>query len=141
MVVPYAAGRTLMKQILMLVAFVGLASGVTQAHHSYGGFHLDRTVTVEGTLERVHYANPHTLLVIRATDSETYTAEWRPAFQLQSMGVAPTTLRSGDHITVRASPPRDASIRRIVVVKEVHRLSDGWTWRLNGGIVTVEPGI
>ena len=125
-----------MKHAVLALGVACLAGIPALAHHSYGGFYLDRTVTLEGRLERLHYGNPHTLLIIRTGDGVVHTAEWRPASQLSQMGVASTTLQAGDRVAVAGSPPRDPSIRRLVTLKEVRRTADGWMWRIDGGRVT-----
>ena len=64
-----------MKRVAWAVlSVVFLAGGVAAAHHSYEEF-LDETVSVEGTLEKVFFANPHTILTFRTDDSAVYTAE------------------------------------------------------------------
>ena len=40
-------------------------------------------VRVEGTLEKVMFANPHVMLTIRAKDSAVYTALWWPRSRLR----------------------------------------------------------
>ena len=54
-----------------------------RAHHSYAQF-SDDIISVEGTLEKVMFVNPHVMLTIRAKDASVYTAEWVAAFTLQN---------------------------------------------------------
>jgi Family of unknown function (DUF6152) len=79
--------------IVLLCVVPGLA------HHSYADFH-DHVVSIEGTLEKVVFANPHTILTVRGKDA-VYTGNWRAAFQLNTMGVKPTDLNR----TLRAWNP------------------------------------
>jgi hypothetical protein len=112
------------------VAFVSLASaGEARAHHSYTDF-FDYFISVEGTIQRVLYANPHTILTLRTKDGILYTANWRAAYQLSRMGVEATSLKPGDVVVVSGTPSRDLALRQLARLREVRRPSDGWTWRL-----------
>jgi hypothetical protein len=128
-------GRTL----LAVMSVIFLAGSSAGAHHSYAAFFTDQTVSVEGKLQHVLYANPHTILTLRTKDSHTYTAIWRPVSQLRDMGVAPTTLNIGDDVVISGSPSRDASAHRLALLKQVRRPRDGWSWLLQAGRVTVVP--
>jgi hypothetical protein len=103
-----------------------VASG--RAHHSYSDFY-DHVVSVEGTIEKVVFANPHTILTVRAQDGVVYTGNWRAAFQLNRMGVKPTDLKVGDAIVISGTPSRDAAAHQLARLSEVRRPSDGWSWQ------------
>ena len=121
-----------MRRTMIIVAGIILLAGSwTRAHHSYAEFLLDRTASVEGTLEKLSLGNPHAILTLRTKDSAVYTAEWRPLTQLERMGVDRTTLKVGDILIVSGNPSRDASAFRLARLTEVRRPSDGWSWRLD----------
>ena len=122
---------------LAIVSATVLASASVVAHHAHTDFALDRSVTVSGTIESVHFQNPHVLLVVRTANSTFYTAEWQGAGWLQShqelvsSGATPltsTTLRTGDRVVIVGSPSRDNMLRTVVNLKEIRRPSDGWLW-------------
>lgn len=128
-----------MKNAIALAILVALclAAPDVQAHHSHTDFFLDRDTTLEGTIATIHFQNPHVLITVRTAGSTLYTAEWQGAQWLQSHpelvseGRGPVrndTLKPGDHIVVVGSPPRDATLRTIVNLKEVRRPIDGWRW-------------
>ena len=121
-------------------AVVGLiflfTSAGAQAHHSYAGF-TDEIVSVEGTLETVEFASPHSVLTFRAKDSVVYTAIWRAAFQLDTMGVSRTALKVGDVIVVTGTPSKDPAMHQLARLSGVRRPGDGWEWQLKGGRVSV----
>ena len=118
-----------MRNAILALAFVFVLGGVSgRAHHSYADFH-DHVVSVEGTLEKVLFANPHTILTVRTKDATVYTGNWRAAFQLHTMGVKPTDLKVGDVIVMSGTPSRDATAHQLARLSEVRRTSDGWSGR------------
>jgi len=119
--------RTLLSVVAILV-IVGTVA--TSAHHSYAGF-SDNVVSIEGTLEKVLFANPHVMLTIRTKDSSVYTALWEAAFTLENRGMKPNDLGSGDAIVVSGTPALDPAVREIARLAEVRRVSDGWRWLRN----------
>lgn len=117
--------RTLPCVVVLLVVAAVSAS----AHHSHTDFLLDQTVTVEGNLEELRYANPHVVLKIRTSEGVVYSAEWQAASWLQFHAhVTLTTLRVGDHVIVTGAPSRDPASHALVRLKEVRRPRDGWTY-------------
>jgi hypothetical protein len=66
-----------MKGVMLAGVASALLSGTALlAHHSYADFDLQRTVSVEGTISQVLYANPHVMLTIATPEHVTFTAEW-----------------------------------------------------------------
>jgi hypothetical protein len=122
-----------MRRTLLTFTVAVFVGGVTaRAHHSYAEF-TDQIVSVEGTLERVMFGNPHVTLTMRTKDSGVYTAIWDAAYTLQRRGVKPTDLKVGDVIVVSATPARDIKVRELARINQVRRLSDGWRWLKNDG--------
>ena len=116
---------TVFATILASTLFATAAS----AHHSYGAYFEDQTVSIEGTVESLHFANPHVTFNLRTDAGEVYTAEWQNLIQLRHGNVGPTTLKAGDRVIVVASPPGDPSSRKITLLREIRRPADGWLWR------------
>src|SRR5579864_8178602 len=115
----------------VIVTFI-LAGSSARAHHSYSNFLLDQTVSVEGQLVELRYANPHVVLKIRTAEGVVYTAEWQAAAWLDYHAhVTLTTFRVGDHVIVSGAPSRDPASHELVRLKEVRRPRDGWTYHVN----------
>ena len=116
---------------VLVATVLTLAAGAlpAYAHHSYAAYLEDHTVTLEGTVESVRFANPHVLITMRTDDSELYTIEWQNIIQLRHGNVGPDTLKAGDRVVVIASPARDASSHMLSLVREIRRPADGWRWR------------
>jgi hypothetical protein len=116
-------GRTL----LLAVAVAMLVGGSAQAHHSYALYFEDQTVSIEGELAQFVYRSPHTIVTLKAADSETYRAEWWDRRDLASNGVTGDTLRIGDRVVLTGSPGRNRH-DHILHLKSVRRIADGWRW-------------
>ncbi len=116
------------------LALVGVAvltgSVAVDAHHSYANF-SDNITPIEGTLEKMMFANPHVVLTIRTKDASVYTATWVAAFNLENRGMKATELKTGDVVVVSGTPARDPSVHEISRLEEVRRVSDGWRWLKN----------
>ena len=116
------------RTIVATIAAV-LAAGTAYGHHSYGAYFEDQTVTIEGTLEAIRFANPHVVLTLRTDAPQVYTLEWQNLIQLRHGNVGPTTLKAGDRLIVMGSPPRDPASHTITLLREISRPADGWRWR------------
>ena len=98
-----------------------------QAHHGYGDYKQDKVISVQGTLERVDWANPHTTLTIKSNDI-TYTAEWENMYRLHQAGVTLGSLKPGDWVIVNGHPNRDPKVHSLAELREIRRPADGWRW-------------
>lgn len=113
-----------------VLGVVILAGTSASAHHGYAGFYMDRTVTIEGNIESIVYANPHVIFEIRTADSKLYTVTWQAARWVESRaGVTAATFKAGDHVFISAAPPRDPASRELASIRELRRPSDGWDWK------------
>ena len=94
---------------LALTAYL-VANGLF-AHHSFVGLDRETVVTIEGTVVRYAFANPHVYFFIEAADDRGEIVEW----EIQSgtvplmarMGWARDTLKPGDFVAIEAHPATD----------------------------------
>lgn len=89
------------------------------AHHSLTAeFDLDRPVTLEGTVARVEWMNPHAWIHIQ-TESGEWAVEVGSPSELIRRGWSRADLKQGDHVTIQAilakKLPRTANARSIVL--------------------------
>lgn len=87
-----------------------LSSAVAGAHHSFAMFELDKDVTVDGVIKEVQFTNPHVWLQVLVKDDKGVETEWSiesgaPGMMLRN-GWKPSTLKSGDKITLTMHPLR-----------------------------------
>jgi hypothetical protein len=98
-----------------------------QAHHGYADFRQDQVVSIQGTIEKIDWANPHTTLTIKSNNG-TYSAEWENMYHLRRAGVTLGSLKAGDRIIVSGTPNRNPADHSLAQLREIRRLSDGWQW-------------
>lgn len=98
---------------LAAAAFVSLLATAAYAHHSQSQFEPEKTISVEGTLTKASWSNPHTLFVVEgkkvgSTDAaQEWTVEGPTPRQLESKGWGRTVSKAGDKITFEGRPRRD----------------------------------
>jgi hypothetical protein len=83
------------------------------AHHAVAAkFDPARTITLNGTVVEIDWANPHTHLFINVTNGTTianWAIELESPVDLQRAGWRPDTLKPGDIVTVQGISARDGS--------------------------------
>jgi hypothetical protein len=114
--------------LFALLGTTMLARVAIQAHHGYSAFERENTVTIEGNIEEIKYMNPHSILIVKTTDSQTYTVEWLSLPQLRRAGINYDTLKKGDHVVLNGAPARDPAVPKMSIVRNLKRTSDGWNW-------------
>ena len=115
-------------RLLALLGAMMIAGVPIQAHHGYSAFERENTVTIEGNIEEIKYMNPHSVLMVKTTDSQTYTVEWLSLQQLRRAGINYETLKKGDYVVLSGSPARDPGVPKMSIVRNLKRTSDGWNW-------------
>jgi hypothetical protein len=123
----------------LTVAAFCLTATAAFAHHSYAAYDREHPVSIEGDISQVVYANPHVILTVHANDAE-YTVEWLSLYQVSRWIVAKGKLAVGDHVVLTGCALRDKTERRISLVTDIRRPSDGWAWsRQIAGLSNSQP--
>jgi hypothetical protein len=84
------------------------------AHHSYAAYDLNRTITLNGTVETFKWSNPHsTFTLVLQPDGRAEPVKWDiitsgPAI-LKRFGWAHDSLKPGDRVNVLCNPLSDGS--------------------------------
>jgi len=112
--------------LVALAATVFLA-GSLHAHHSYSAYQTDLKISIEGTITKIDFVNPHVILEIKTKDGE-YTAEFPGVTSLSRDNFKAYSLKIGDYVIAKGSPMKDRDIKRISLMTELRRPSDGWVW-------------
>jgi hypothetical protein len=108
------------KFLLTALAFCGVLSAVSEAHHSFAGSYLEGdTVRLEGTIVQFNIRNPHSFInfMVKGEDGKEvlWGGEWGSVTALSQGGVDRFTLKPGEFIIVDGSPPRDSMDRKLLI--------------------------
>lgn len=106
----------------LLACIVLAAGGALSAHHSQSAYEPTKTVTIEGTLERVSWANPHSLFFVNARPSDKpadapvrWSVEGPNPRSLEMAGWARADAKIGEKIAMTGRPRRDGKPDMLVV--------------------------
>lgn len=97
-----------------VAAIAGAAFGqLSFAHHSVLMFDGARGITLEGTVARVLWQNPHALLAVDVIGDDGRPARWTVESEsphvLARLGWTEHGIEAGDRIAVTGAPARDGS--------------------------------
>ena len=100
------------KIILPALALLTIAAPVL-AHHSSAMFDQTKTVTLSGTVKEFLWTNPHTYIQLLVKNDKGGEDEWNlemtAPLHLQRLGWTKSSLKPGEHVTVKIHPLRDGS--------------------------------
>jgi hypothetical protein len=109
----------------VLIAAALAASTPASGHHSGAMFDQTAIVTLEGTVSRFNWANPHVYIFVETNDESGQIVEWQLETDSTAImtrdGWTPTTLIPGARVSVRANPDRNTNrshARLLSLVKE-----------------------
>ena len=99
-----------------------------QAHHSITGtYDLSREVTIEGTVSKFEFINPHPFVTLSVElprgDRQSWRLEMDNRFELSQIGIASGTLKPGDRVVVVGNPGR--SQKQTLYIRKLDRPLDG----------------
>lgn len=104
-----------MKRILTSLAIAAAAAGLpAAAHHSFTAeYDASNQITVTGTITKVEWTNPHTWFFVDVKDAQGKVVNWAieggAPTVLYREGWKPTSLKSGDEVTVTFARAKDAT--------------------------------
>lgn len=98
-------------RLLGLVLAAVVMACPAHAHHSFAMFDKTRLVTVQGTVRKLEWTNPHVYLFVEVADAKggktQYTVECNSPNVLMRTGWKPTMLKVGDAVSVGLYPLRN----------------------------------
>ena len=95
----------------LLLGVIMVAAPPARSHHSAAMFDDKMVLTLEGTVTRFDYLNPHSWLYVNVKGDDGSVTEW--GFELDApprlrrIGVSPTFWQPGDEVTLKTNPLRD----------------------------------
>lgn len=100
-------------QILMLATACLLVVPSAVAHHGLARFDTTHMVTMNGTITRFDWINPHASVYADITDEHGKTANWMlecgSLGMLSRFGWTPDVIKRGDKVTVHGFVAKDGS--------------------------------
>ena len=96
--------------VALVIAGTAMSAG---AHHSQSQFEPEKTISIEGTLTRLSWRNPHTLFLVEGklvggTEAEQEWAVEGPSpNQIARSGWGANVSKVGDKVTFTGRPRRD----------------------------------
>ena len=99
---------------LALAVLCVLASTAAYAHHSFAAqYDSTKQVTLQGTISKVEWMNPHVYFYVDVPDEAGKIVNWAveggAPNVLYREGWKPTSLKTGDRVTILGSLARDGS--------------------------------
>lgn len=105
-----------------VVAAVVVSAQPVLGHHGGAAFDQTKSVTMEGTVTELTFANPHVLVFFDVKNGEGDVVKWSGWLtapnKLARAGWTKRTLVAGDHVTITGTPHKDGNhviqIRRLI---------------------------
>jgi len=122
-------------RLLIAPAALALVAVTADAHHSIAGMYdQSRRVTLDGVIAQYQFVNPHPFVVVNVTSTngtaQTWKAELDNRWELQNIGMTPTTFNVGERVVVSGSPGRDRT--PLLYVWRLERPADGFLYEQIG---------
>ena len=97
-----------------LALWVGLLASTASAHHSFPAqYHANQQVTLEGTITKVEWMNPHAYFYVDVVDEKGKVVNWAveggAPNVLYREGWKPTSLKQGDKVRILGSRAKNGS--------------------------------
>ncbi len=104
--------------VVLIAVITGSIWSTASAHHSNFQFDTDAVVTLEGTVTRFEWKNPHIFFHIDTIDENgdrvTLQVEGDGVGMSAPLGWRKDSVQIGDRVTVEASPPTDPERRSLL---------------------------
>ena len=109
-----------MKKLLTLVVLIVVVAVPLLAHHGRGAtYDMKKRVTLQGTVSRVEWRNPHVLIYMDVKDADGKVVTWgfenSGVSTLAQEGYSRNTLKVGQSITAIVNPAANGAPTAIVV--------------------------
>jgi hypothetical protein len=97
-----------MMAVSKLLVGVGLLAGV---HHGWADYDAERAFTLEGSISKVEYGNPHVLIHVRPANdtARTWLAVLAPPSRMTRRGLPEDSVRVGQSARLYGYPHREVA--------------------------------
>ncbi len=104
-------GKLVRSFYAVFIAMTCVVTSPASGHHGNIIFDLNQVVTLQGTVSRYVWRNPHVYIYVEASDDTGERVEWQlegdPTPIMTRSGWTSTILAPGDPVTVRMNPDRN----------------------------------
>lgn len=90
--------RRMLTAGLILAGCSATAAGAALAHHGWGSYDSTKTITVDGTVDKVIPDNPHAELMLKGAD-KTWQVILSPPSRMSNRGKPIGEIKAGDKVT------------------------------------------
>ena len=111
------------RRVAALAALVIALAAPVLAHHSRSMFADDKTISLEGTMTEVAWANPHSLFFVEARPTDqpdapmmNWSVEGPRPRELNAMGWERDDIKAGAKVRITGHPRRDGK-RQILLIE------------------------
>ena len=102
-----------LKALSLAAVFAVLLTVPAWTHHSHGNYQMTEYIQMEGTVQQIHWINPHSWIYLDVIDDQDQTVVWAlegaNVAALRRRGWAEDSIQAGDTISVRCHQLRDGS--------------------------------
>jgi hypothetical protein len=88
-------------------------AGPMFAHHGTAGYDMSRIVTINGTVVKYEWSNPHVILYMDGKDEKGELQHWSLEFAapllMKRLGWSGTSMKPGDQIVAEAHPSKNGA--------------------------------
>lgn len=109
-----------MNRLGLLIAATVTISATVAAHHSPAAFDMNSPITIQGTISRLDWSNPHVYIYVNGPGVSGKPVEWMietdPVPILVRSGWRRELLAVGSPVTVRVSPDRNPQRRHALLL-------------------------
>jgi hypothetical protein len=129
-----------MKRFAAAILGCVLFSGVAYGHHGIAVFDMNKDMTLNGTISRISFINPHSYIYVKVVDTNGAEAEWRcemrAATVLHRSGWTEDMFKVGGQAKIVGSPAKDGTNTCYL---GTITLADGTTMDRYGQLAHAEP--
>jgi len=103
------------RSLVLVLAILCMVAAVlpARAHHSYANYNMSTLVELEGTVQQVHFVNPHVAMYVEVEDEHGQVQTWAMVGTSPSgvydAGISREDVQPGDRVRVRCYPIKDGS--------------------------------
>jgi hypothetical protein len=129
-----------MRLTLLTLVMLSVATGAA-AHHSPALYDFQKTITVDGSVAKYEWSNPHVYIFIRSTtnaDDRLWEVEAGSPTMMERTGWFKDSLRVNDRVVIQVNPARNPA-RRVALLRSLQKADGSFAYRLGNFTPAVLP--